>query len=124
MVQECSALFEAFSHLHVSSWRWGPLAAQTTATRSKAPDFRLDTPTGDSISLAKEQVKGTLVLVLLRGFSRVSVPYCVKQMQHSADFAAKKVTVVLVYPDRQPISISMPRSSSQSNPICHRTQSW
>ena len=52
----------------------GPAGAQTPATGSKAPDFRLDTPTGDSTSLAKEPVKGTIVLVLLRGFPRVSLP--------------------------------------------------
>jgi peroxiredoxin Q/BCP len=72
----------------------GSAGAQTPATGSKAPDFRLDTPTGDSISLAKEPVKGTLVLVLLRGFPGYQCPYCVKQMhdfvEHSADFAPRK----------------------------------
>jgi hypothetical protein len=68
MVQECSALFEAFSHLHVSSWRWGPLALKRLRPDPKHLTL------GDSISLAKEPVKGTLVLVLLRGFPRVSVP--------------------------------------------------
>ena len=43
------------------------------------------------------------MLVLLRGFPGYQCPYCVKQMhdfvEHSADFAAKKVTVLLVYPE-------------------------
>jgi peroxiredoxin Q/BCP len=77
-------------------------AAQSPATGSKAPDFTLSTPTGDSVSLAKETAKGTTVLVVLRGFPGYQCPYCVKQVhdfvEHGADFAAKKARVLLVYP--------------------------
>jgi peroxiredoxin Q/BCP len=80
----------------------GLAAAQTPAVGAKAPDFTLQTPTGNAIDLAKERAKGTTVLVLLRGFPGYQCPYCVKQVhdfvEHSADFAAKKVNVVLVYP--------------------------
>ena len=80
----------------------GTAVAQTPAVGAKAPDFTLDTPTGNSVSLAKERAKGTTVLVLLRGFPGYQCPYCVKQVhdfvEHSADFAGKKVNVLLVYP--------------------------
>jgi peroxiredoxin len=80
----------------------GSAAAQTPAVGAKAPDFTLQTPTGASVTLAKERAKGTTVLVLLRGFPGYQCPYCVKQVhdfvEHSADFAARKANVVLVYP--------------------------
>jgi len=76
--------------------------AQTPAVGAKAPDFTLQTPTGTSVALATERAKGTTVLVLLRGFPGYQCPYCVKQVhdfvEHSADFAARKANVVLVYP--------------------------
>ena len=80
----------------------GMAAAQTPAVGAKAPDFTLQTPTGASVILAKERAKGTTVLVVLRGFPGYQCPYCVKQVhdfvEHSADFAARKANVVLVYP--------------------------
>ena len=80
----------------------GSAAAQSPVTGSKASDFTLSTPVGDSINLAKETARGTTVLVVLRGFPGYQCPYCVKQVhdfvEHSADFAAKKVNVLLVYP--------------------------
>ncbi len=73
---------------------FGLAAAQTPAVGAKAPDFTLQTPTGNAVDLAKERAKGTTVLVLLRGFPGYQCPYCVKQVhdfvEHSADFAAKK----------------------------------
>jgi thioredoxin-dependent peroxiredoxin len=80
----------------------GSALAQTPAVGAKAPDFTLDTPTGKTISLATERAKGTTVLVLLRGFPGYQCPYCVRQVhdfvEHSADFADKKVNVLFVYP--------------------------
>ena len=80
----------------------GMAAAQTPAVGAKVPDFTLQTPTGSPVTLAKERAKGTTVLVVLRGFPGYQCPYCVKQVhdfvEHSADFAARKVNVVLVYP--------------------------
>ena len=80
----------------------GMAAAQTPAVGAKAPDFTLQTPTGAPVTLAKERAKGTTVLVLLRGFPGYQCPYCVRQVhdfvEHSADFAARKANVVLVYP--------------------------
>ena len=80
----------------------GVAPAQTPATGAKAPDFTLQTPTGKSVDLAKDRAKGTTVLVLLRGYPGYQCPYCVRQvhdfMEHSAEFAAKNVNILLVYP--------------------------
>jgi peroxiredoxin Q/BCP len=80
----------------------GMAAAQTPAVGAKVADFTLQTPTGSSVTLAKEREKGTTVLVVLRGFPGYQCPYCVKQVhdfvKHSADFSARKANVVLVYP--------------------------
>ena len=78
-------------------------SAQTPpAVGSKAPDFTLETPTGHSVSLADMRAKGTVVLVLLRGYPGYQCPYCTKQVhdfiEHSTDFAAKKANVLFVYP--------------------------
>ncbi len=79
-----------------------PALAQTPATGSKVPDFTLATPTGSTVSLAKETAKGTTVLVVLRGFPGYQCPFCVKQVhdfvEHGSAFAAKKVNVLFVYP--------------------------
>jgi peroxiredoxin Q/BCP len=80
----------------------GMATAQTPPVGAKVPDFTLQTPTGSSVTLAKELAKGTTVLVVLRGFPGYQCPYCVKQVhdfvEHTADFAARKANVVLVYP--------------------------
>ena len=80
----------------------GLAAAQTPPVGAKAPEFTLQTPAGRSVSLAKERARGTTVLVVLRGFPGYQCPYCAKQVHdyvdHSADFAARKAKVLLVYP--------------------------
>jgi peroxiredoxin len=80
----------------------GLAAAQTPAVGTKAPDFTLQTPTGNPVHLGKELANGTTVLILLRGFPGYQCPYCVKQVQdfveHSAAFAERKANVLLVYP--------------------------
>jgi len=76
--------------------------AQTPAIGSVAPDFSLPTPTGASVSLASETAKGTTVLVMLRGYPGYQCPYCMRQVhdfaEHSAEFAAKGVRVLFIYP--------------------------
>jgi len=68
----------------------------------KAPDFTLRTPTGMSVQLSKETGKSTVILVVLRGFPGYQCPYCQKQahdfIEHAPDFAAKRTSVLLVYP--------------------------
>jgi peroxiredoxin Q/BCP len=77
-------------------------SATTPSTGSTAPDFTLATPTGDSISLSSQTDARTTVLVFLRGFPGYQCPYCQRQVhdfvEHASDFAAKQVTVLLVYP--------------------------
>src|SRR5260370_8977136 len=55
----------------------GSALGQTPAVGAKAPDFTLDTPTGNSVSLATDPAKGTTVLVLLPGFPGYQSPYFV-----------------------------------------------
>jgi peroxiredoxin Q/BCP len=68
----------------------------------KAPDFTLSTPTGVPIELSKQTGKSSIVLVVLRGFPGYQCPYCQKQVhdfiEHAPEFAAKRTSVLLVYP--------------------------
>jgi len=78
------------------------LFAQTPAVGARAADFTLSTPAGKTVQMSKELQGHNLVLVVLRGFPGYQCPYCVKQVhdfvEHAADFAAKNVRVLLVYP--------------------------
>ncbi len=79
-----------------------PVFAETPAVGDKAPDFSLSSPTGATVQMSKQQQGNALVLVILRGFPGYQCPYCQKQahdfVEHAADFAAKKTSVLLVYP--------------------------
>ena len=94
-------VFRAFVALSVAFFGTS-LFAQIPAVGAKAPDFTLLTPTAKSVQMSKELQSHGLVLVLLRGFPGYQCPYCVKQVhdfvEHAADFAAKSVKVLLVYP--------------------------
>lgn len=76
--------------------------AQTPAVGATAPDFTLTTITGTPVQLVKQQNGKPLVLVVLRGYPCYQCPFCQQQVHdfitHAADFAAKKATVLLVYP--------------------------
>ena len=75
---------------------------QTPAAGQIAPDFTLQTTTGQAVSLSNQTGKGTTVLIFLRGYPGYQCPFCQKQahdfITHAADFAAKKANVLLVYP--------------------------
>jgi peroxiredoxin len=77
-------------------------SAETPKVGDKAPAFSLLTPSGTSVQLAPLQNKGSVVLVILRGFPGYQCPYCQKQVhdfvEHASDFAAKNLNVLLVYP--------------------------
>lgn len=77
-------------------------AAEPPNVGQKAPDFALNTPSGEPIQLSKQIGDSTVVLVVLRGFPGYQCPYCQKQVhdfiEHAADFAAKNTKVILVYP--------------------------
>jgi peroxiredoxin len=67
-----------------------------------APDFTLSTPEGQVIRLADLTAKGTVVLIVLRGYPGYQCPYCQRQAHHfqmNADkFSAAGAQVLLVYP--------------------------
>ncbi|MEG9430899.1 peroxiredoxin family protein [Terriglobus sp. ADX1] len=100
--------FNRFQHLFrvfvaLSAVLFGTASfAETPAVGAKAADFTLLTPTGKAVQMSKELHGHNLVLVVLRGFPGYQCPYCVKQVhdfvEHAAEFAAKNVKVLLVYP--------------------------
>jgi len=77
-------------------------AAETPDIGQKAPDFTLSTLEGHTLSLSGLTSKGTVVLIVLRGFPGYQCPYCQRQVHDfvtSSDrLAAFGVQVLLVYP--------------------------
>jgi peroxiredoxin len=67
-----------------------------------APAFSLSTPDGQSISLSTFTRKGTVVLIVLRGYPGYQCPYCTKQVhdfvENADKFRAMGAEVLLVYP--------------------------
>ena len=84
------------------SARYIVAAAEPPNVGEKAPDFELNTPSGERIQLSKQIGNSTVVLVVLRGFPGYQCPYCQKQVhdfiEHAADFAEKNTKVILIYP--------------------------
>ena len=76
--------------------------AQTPDVGQKAPTFSLTTPDGEAVSLTELTRKGSVVLVVLRGYPGYQCPYCVKQVhdfiENADKFAATGTAVLLVYP--------------------------
>ena len=80
-----------------------PLAAAAPpAVGQKAPDFSLSTVQGKNIRLSEDTGKGTVVLVVLRGFPGYQCPFCNRQVQdfikNSPGFADTGARVLMVYP--------------------------
>lgn len=77
-------------------------SAGPPAVGEKAPDFTLSTATGNSVHLAELTSKGTVVLVVLRGYPGYQCPFCNRQVQDfiqkSQGFADAGARVVMVYP--------------------------
>jgi peroxiredoxin len=77
-------------------------AAETPDIGQKAPDFTLSTPEGHPLDLSRLTSKGTVVLIVLRGYPGYQCPYCQRQVHDFATnadkFAALGVQVLLVYP--------------------------
>ena len=78
------------------------VTAEVPEIGQKAPGFNLSTPDGHSLRLSEFTEKGTVVLVVLRGFPGYQCPYCQKQVHdflvNRDNFAAAGVEVILVYP--------------------------
>jgi len=76
--------------------------AETPDVGQKAPVFSLSTPDGHSLSLSEFTEKGTVVLIVLRGYPGYQCPYCMRQVhdfvENADKFVASKATVLLVYP--------------------------
>ncbi|MBB5331357.1 peroxiredoxin family protein [Tunturiibacter gelidoferens] len=78
------------------------VTAEVPEIGHKAQQFRLSTPDGHPLSLSEFTAKGTVVLVVLRGFPGYQCPYCQKQVHdflvNGDKFAAAGAEVLLVYP--------------------------
>jgi peroxiredoxin len=78
------------------------VAAATADIGQKAPDFTLSTPEGHPLSLSSLSSKGTVLLIVLRGYPGYQCPYCQRQVHdfvaNSDRFAGLGVQVLLVYP--------------------------
>jgi peroxiredoxin len=76
--------------------------AEVPEIGQKAPEFSLSTPDGHPLKLSEVTGKGTVVLVVLRGFPGYQCPYCQKQvhdfLENADKFAAAGAEVLLVYP--------------------------
>jgi peroxiredoxin len=68
----------------------------------KAPEFALATPEGKSVRLSELTGRGTVLLVVLRGYPGYQCPFCQKQVHdfvsHAKGFAEKGAEVLFVYP--------------------------
>lgn len=77
-------------------------AATPPEVGAKAPEFSLNTLTGNTVKLSQEIAKGPVVLVVLRGYPGYQCPYCNRQVQdyltNQQGFADLGVRVVVVYP--------------------------
>jgi peroxiredoxin len=77
-------------------------SAETPDVGQKAPVFTLSTPDGHPLGLSELTRKGTVVLVVLRGYPGYQCPYCVRQVHDFVERANKFATageqVLLVYP--------------------------
>ena len=77
-------------------------AATPPQVGDDAPAFTLKTLDDQPVDFAQVSAGRTTVLVLLRGWPGYQCPFCTLQVheyiEHAADFAARKVDIVLVYP--------------------------
>jgi peroxiredoxin len=86
-------------YLHVAAL---PLVAAAPTVGEKAPDFALSTPEGKSVRLSEMTSKGSVVLVVRRGYPGYHCPYCNRQVQDfiqkSQGFADAGLRVLMVCP--------------------------
>jgi thioredoxin-dependent peroxiredoxin len=78
------------------------IAAEEPKVGGRAPDFVLHALGGGSVRLSDLTAKGTVVLVVLRGWPGYQCPNCDRQVNDfigsAAAFAEAKARVVFVYP--------------------------
>jgi len=80
----------------------GTAVAAPPQVGDTAPDFTLNALDGKKVTLSQMLKKGTVTLVVLRGFPGYQCPVCTMQVgelkSNSDKFAAAKSPVILVYP--------------------------
>lgn len=81
---------------------WGAGIERGPATGEMAPEFALPKLGGGTVELKTLWERGPVVLVVLRGYPGYQCPLCTRQVNEfvgrAKEFAAKGVTVALVYP--------------------------
>jgi peroxiredoxin len=77
-------------------------AAEIPKVGDKAPDFTLKTLDDHAVRLTELTAKGSVVLIVLRGWPGYQCPICDRQVQDfmklKADFAEARSQIVFVYP--------------------------
>jgi len=77
-------------------------AATPPQVGDDAPQFTLKTLDDQAVDFAQVTQGRTAVLVVLRGWPGYQCPFCTLQVHeyvgHAADFAARKIPVVMIYP--------------------------
>lgn len=77
-------------------------AAEIPKVGEKAPNFTLKTLDDQTLSLSELTAKGSVVLVVLRGWPGYQCPICDRQVQDfirlKSDFAEARSQIVFVYP--------------------------
>ena len=78
------------------------LTAATPDVKDKAPDFTLNNLQGKPVRLSEETAKGTVVLIVLRGYPGYQCPLCNRQVQEfiksGPAFAETGAHLLFVYP--------------------------
>lgn len=79
-----------------------PSVAATPSIGQRAPDFTLSTPSGEQLTLSSLNGRGSVVLIVLRGYPGYQCPFSQLQFQSyqqsAAQFAALGAQVLFVYP--------------------------
>ena len=78
------------------------VAGSTPGVGDPAPDFSLESIQGAKVKLSEIAAKGSVVLLVLRGFPGYQCPICSRQVQdfisQAEGFAGAGARVVMVYP--------------------------
>lgn len=86
----------------MKAWAAETGQAATPDVGTTAPDFTLATAEGTPVRLSALTAKGTVVLVVLRGFPGYQCPYCQRQahdfQMKAEQFRAARAELLLVYP--------------------------
>ena len=97
LVRACAAFA-----LLIGASTFALVAAEIPKVGDKAPDFTLKTLDDQTVRLGELTAKGSVVLVVLRGWPGYQCPICDRQVQGfikiKSDFAEARSRIVFVYP--------------------------